>query len=78
MSMKELIELEAGIEAEIALKVPEGVETIRLMLAEEPTLSVGEVAAALLLALPESHLAWYVAFLFMEKAKNAAETIKEA
>lgn len=70
MSPNELIELEAEIEAEIARKVPEGVETIRLMLAESPDLAVGEVAAALLLALPESHLAWYVAYMFMEKAKS--------
>lgn len=68
--LQELIALEAEIEAEIARKVPEGVETIRLMLAENPDLAVGEVALALLLVLPESHLAWYVAFLFMEKAKS--------
>lgn len=67
-----LIELEAEIEAEIARKIPEGVETIRELLAETPDLAVGEVAAALLIALPESHLAWYVAFLFMEKAKSDA------
>lgn len=66
-----LEELEAVIEAEIAQKVPQAVETIREMMAEAPDMTVGELASIFLVTLNESHLAWYAAFLFMEKAKEA-------
>lgn len=70
--MQELIKLEAEIEAEVARKIPEATDAVKGMLAERPDMTVGELASAFLLALPEAHLAWYVAFLFMDKAKKEA------
>lgn len=71
--MQALIDLEAEIEVEVARKVPEAVEAVKGMLEERPEMTVGELAAALLIAIPDSHLAWYTAFLFMEKAQKEAQ-----
>lgn len=68
---KALEELEAEIEAEVTRKIPEGIQTVKALLEENPDLTVGEVAAAFLFALPQSHLAWYVATFFMNAAKEA-------
>lgn len=70
-ALDELIALEAEIEAEVAQRVPEGIATVKALLAENPDLTVGEVASGFLFALPQSHLAWYVAWFFMNAAKEA-------
>ena len=70
MNDTELLSLESDIEAEVAKKVPELVGVIRAMLEENPNTTVSELATGFLF-LPSSHLAWYTAFLFMERAKNA-------